>query len=310
MNKKVTVTIGIPAYNEAANISNILLSLFKQKQENFVLTEIIIASDASTDNTPEIVNTLKKRYPIIRLLKNKERKGKYFRVNQLFTSCKTHILIVLDADIAIEKSDFLSKLVRVLVTDPEAQMVVGHNIMLQPSHFMGKVIHANFTMWDAIRWSVPAYKSAANFYGTATAYRGSFVRSVSIPEDLTDPHLFIYLSADKVNGFRYCKEAVVLQWPLSTVSDYMKFSNRSIGKRDKKLEKMFGVKIEDVYYFSRGTKVKGIMKAFLQRPFYTPLAILFGYWIAHTPHQGAVNKSPVWDITQSSKKPITFASKK
>ena len=51
MRKKLTVTIGIPAYNEEANVRNLLVSLLAQKETNFKLQEIIVVSDGSTDKT-------------------------------------------------------------------------------------------------------------------------------------------------------------------------------------------------------------------------------------------------------------------
>jgi glycosyltransferase involved in cell wall biosynthesis len=48
MKKNMTVTIGIPAYNEAANITSLLMALLAQNTPNFKLESIIVASDGST----------------------------------------------------------------------------------------------------------------------------------------------------------------------------------------------------------------------------------------------------------------------
>jgi len=55
MKKLITVSIGIPAYNEEANIGKLLSSLIKQKEAGFIIKEIIVVSDQSTDKTDEIV---------------------------------------------------------------------------------------------------------------------------------------------------------------------------------------------------------------------------------------------------------------
>ncbi len=307
MRKKMTVSIGIPAYNEDQNIGNILQVLLRQKQAGFIIKEIIVMSDCSSDKTDEIVRLLSSKHPIIKLIREQKRKGKYFLVNQLFKTCRSDILVVLDADIAPVGNDFLKKMVHVLLTDYHAQMVSSHNVLIRPNGFVGKIIYTNFILWDFVRLSMPDYDSAANFHGSATAYRGPFVRSVHIPYALSDPHLFIYLKAAEVNGFRYCREAETLSWSISTITDLKKFLDRSIGKKDEKLEKMFGVEMEKVYYFPKKVKLIGMIKAFLQEPFYTPLAILLGFSIAKFYHSGKVNKSPIWDITVSSKKPIKYA---
>lgn len=307
MKKKYTLSIAIPAYNEAANIKNLLAALVQQKNTSFSLKEITVYSDGSTDKTGSIVRAFSKKYPQVTLVASKERKGKYFRVNQIFRNCKTDVLIILDADIALAGENCLEKLVTPLLSDPKAMMVAAHNILVRPDNFIGKIIHTNFVLWDNIRLSVPNYDNAANFYGSATGYRGSFARSLIIPDNLTDPHLFIYLAARKVDGFRYCRQAEVLQYPLTTMNDLKKFLNRSIGKKDPVLEKMFNVKIEDVYYFSRRCKLVGLLKTFLWQPLYTPLAIMLSLYIARFMPAGKRNNSPVWDITVSSKKPLQYA---
>src|ERR1700722_6202075 len=168
--KEITVTIGIPAYNEEQNIENVLLSLMQQKSNTISLQEIIVNSDSSSDKTETIVKRLKKKYPVITLIENKNRKGKYFRVNQLFHSSKSEILVVLDADIALKGEDFLETLVTSLVADKKAVMTAAHVELIRPKGFFAKVIHTKFVFGDFIRLSVPGYDIAANFHGAATAY--------------------------------------------------------------------------------------------------------------------------------------------
>ena len=303
MIKKLSVTIGIPAYNEAANISDLLQSLLLQKQKGFVVSEIIVNSDASTDKTVTIVKNLQKKYPIITVISNKNRRGKYFRVNQLLHRCTGDILILLDADIIPVGDEFISKLVEAIVSDPRAKMIAAHNILLCPRSFIGKAICANFTLWDIIRLSIPKYDHAANFYGTASALPGDFARSITIPSNLTDPHMYLYLIANKYKGFRYCREAEVLQNSITNISDYIKFYRRTIGKKDKNLEKLFGIKTEEINHFPRKYKLLGLCKAFLSQPFYTPLGILLGIY-AEKQAAPKINKLPIWDITTSSKKSL------
>ena len=73
MYKKPTVTIGIPAYNEEANIKNLLDSILSQIQNNFIIDEIIVVSDGSSDKTADIVRSLNNS--LINLIEDKERLG-------------------------------------------------------------------------------------------------------------------------------------------------------------------------------------------------------------------------------------------
>ena len=65
MNKKPTVTIGIPAHNEEANIANMLNSVISQEQKSFFLEKIIVALDGCTDNTESEAREFAKKYPIV-----------------------------------------------------------------------------------------------------------------------------------------------------------------------------------------------------------------------------------------------------
>jgi len=58
MADKKTLAIGIPAHNEEANIGFLIKALLEQESRLYVLTEIIVASDASTDKTVELVKAL------------------------------------------------------------------------------------------------------------------------------------------------------------------------------------------------------------------------------------------------------------
>ena len=57
--KKLTVTIGIPAYNEEKNIGRLLRALLRQKTNGLSIKKIIVISDASTDKTSQIVRGFK-----------------------------------------------------------------------------------------------------------------------------------------------------------------------------------------------------------------------------------------------------------
>lgn len=302
--QKPSVSIAIPAYNEETSISNILSDLILQKHANFTLKEILVYSDSSTDKTDEKVKDFNKKNRIIKLIKGQERKGKYSRVNQAFKECKTDYLVVLDADIELIERHFLEKLLDILISDKSTNMVAAYNVLLPHDNFIGKIIHAYLMIWEYVRLSIPNHQTALNFYGSATAYRGSFARSVIIPSDLLDPHLFIYLSAQKTKGFRYCKDAKVLQWSIGTLHDLKKLLRRTIGKKDKKLEKIFGEKTKKIYFVPWKYKIIGLLKAIKSQPIYTPLALILHFFITKILNLQNTEKTPVWDIILSTKKPI------
>src|SRR5258708_3629060 len=99
--KKLTVTIGIPAFNEEKNIVNLLKSIAKQKGNLFIIKKIIILCDNCTDKTADKAFEFAKNYKNIHIILDNERKGKVARLNQLYTLNKSDVLITFDADIVL-----------------------------------------------------------------------------------------------------------------------------------------------------------------------------------------------------------------
>jgi glycosyltransferase involved in cell wall biosynthesis len=57
------ISIIVPAYNEAATISNILDKLIHLSLINNINKEIIVVNDCSTDNTGEVVEKIMAAHP-------------------------------------------------------------------------------------------------------------------------------------------------------------------------------------------------------------------------------------------------------
>ena len=122
-NKK-SVTIGIPLYNEEHNIGYLLDDILKQIEHNYVLKNIIISSDGSTDNSIAIVEKYADRR--IKLLRNTERKGVAVRQNQIISETDTDILILFNADISIRDRNFIEKVTKPIRVDRVDTKLVGH----------------------------------------------------------------------------------------------------------------------------------------------------------------------------------------
>lgn len=303
--KQTTLTVALPAYNEEANIANILDQLLKQQQTNFTLKKILIYSDGCTDSTVQIVKEKMKASPSIALVEGKTQKGKLARLNQIFQENTSDVLITLDADLGLVGSDFLDKFVLALATDTNAKMVAAHGIPVRPKNFMGKLVVSTFIMWDYVRLSIPRQDHVQNLYGAANAYRGSFAKTLHIPEEVTDERLYLYLMAKKTDGFRYTFDAVFKYGTMTTLSEYIKLSERSFGKPQPYLDTMFGVNTEQLCKVPRKYMIQGILKALYHEPVYTPTAILLGFILSKRTHHKSEQNSALWEIAKSSKRIIT-----
>ena len=107
--KKLSVTVGIPAYNEEANIESLLQEVKEQKLLTAKLCEIIVYSDASTDRTLEILKRMKMKS--LSVVSGEKRMGKSYAMNQIIKHTTSDILVLLDGDILIRDKHMIEKLI-------------------------------------------------------------------------------------------------------------------------------------------------------------------------------------------------------
>ncbi len=96
-----SLSIIVPAYNEAANIANTIDSITSASYPG--RKEIIVVDDGSKDGTGKIVKNLAKTMKNLRLVETRH-VGKAKAVNAAVRSAKGEILAVLDADTEIDQN--------------------------------------------------------------------------------------------------------------------------------------------------------------------------------------------------------------
>ncbi len=137
MAKLPTVTIGIPALNEEANIGYLLMDIYKQDCSGFVVEQVIILSDGSTDNTVNLVNKLKKPNTII--MDNKVSRGVADGQNQILSRATSDVLVLLNADIRLPKTDFMEQLIAPIL-EHRADLTSPLMMEMQPRSFIEAVL--------------------------------------------------------------------------------------------------------------------------------------------------------------------------
>ena len=104
------VSLGIPVYNEEANVGEFLERLLKQKLKFVKLEEMIVIASGCTDRTVEIVKAYQRQDKRIKLIEQKTRQGKTAADNLFIKAAKTKILVLIGAD-TLPKKDCLENLV-------------------------------------------------------------------------------------------------------------------------------------------------------------------------------------------------------
>src|SRR3990167_2430522 len=130
---KIKVSVGIPAYNEEANIRHLLSSLISQIEDGFELLEIIIVSDASSDATIEIVKSFNNSK--IKLVEHKVRVGQQITQNEIMHLYKGDLLVITEADILPENNHYLKEHVFESLKEINIYMCGGHAMKALPRWF-------------------------------------------------------------------------------------------------------------------------------------------------------------------------------
>ncbi|MEK7555766.1 MAG: glycosyltransferase family 2 protein [Patescibacteria group bacterium] len=264
--KKLEVSIGIPAYNEEANIGYLLHALLAQKEKNFTLKEIIVVSDGSTDKTAEITRSFTDIR--IRLIVNKSRKGQVSAQNIIFTIAKSDVVVLLEADTIPLDINYLARLIEPIVVDNKIGLVQGNLTPLPARTSFGSVLKAQTDIYhnlsikdrDVSQW--------------ITSGRGGrvFARHVyeklrwpnAVPED---SYALLWCRSRGIPTV-FQKSAVCNFCCPETFSDLLK-TRAKIMSGKKSLEKYFDRDtIEKIYNRPRHLRMRMFAEFILKYPFY------------------------------------------
>ncbi len=262
---KLTFTVGIPAFNESANIGKLLQQLLDQKfSKGILLSEIVVISDGSIDNTVNISRKIKDRR--VKVIEYKNRSGKNTRLNFLYQNFKGSVLVLLDADIKLDNDKVINTLVLPFLKEKKLGAVGGNAQPIAAKTLTEKginnFVYALTIMKDQIKQGHNVYSAR----GPILAISKKLARRVILPLDVPDDR-FIYLYAIKLGfKFQYVKEAKAWYKSPQNISDQLNQGMR------------FRVDKENLYKYFR--------KRFIQKQYYIPLKLrllMFVYQLCKNP---------------------------
>ena len=140
INKKIKISVGIPAYNEEANITNLIKNILAQKQEKYKLLEIIVISDGSTDNTVNKIKNIKNKK--IKLFNESLRLGQCYRQNQIINekSGKSGALLMFEADSIPADDQFINHMVTAIPAKSDYSYIVGNYRIVSGNNLFEKLV--------------------------------------------------------------------------------------------------------------------------------------------------------------------------
>lgn len=295
---KPTVSIGIPAYNEEANIKNLLTALLSQKQDDFEILEIIVISDGSSDNTVKEAESVPSAK--ISIIDNVERKGKTESQNEILKIFKGDILLLLDADIIPKEGLFVSNLVKPFSINPKVGLVGGKVSPLSSENFFEKVINFSAVMKQEIAESINDGDNIYLCHGRSRALSKDFSKQLKWPKIYGEDAYSYLISKEKGFEFYYQPEAEILYRSPQTLTDHLRQSVRFTHSQNS-LNKFFNRKIlKESYRIPKTILIKKALKYFLKNPILF-LFYLFIYFTAEIISKFKKETGAVWEMSPTSK---------
>lgn len=289
----IDCSIGITAYNEAANIGNLLQCISDQRLRMVAIREVIVVASGCTDQTEAIVQDFMGRDGRIRLLSQPRREGKASAMNLFIREAACEVMILCSADLQPEATA-VENLVAPFA-DPEVGMTGCHPVPVNnPETFMGFAVHLQWKLHHALNMS-GGFKG-----GEMVGFRRLFVRipyHTAVDEASVEPIV-------RGQGYKvqYCPDAIVYNKGPENVADFLR-QRRRIYAGHLELAGVLGYKVSTM---SGGNIVALLLKNLDWRPrqlVWTAAVIgleMYGRFLGKRDFKNRKNHT-VWEIATTTK---------
>jgi glycosyltransferase involved in cell wall biosynthesis len=264
--KKISVTVGICAYNEESTIGALIDSLLLQKESIFSLEEIIVVSDGSTDSTVEIVKNVQDKR--VKLVENSIRKGKHAGVQKIFELFNSEYIVLLDADIELRSEYELAKIVEPFTEKQNFSLVSAKVLPTSTATFVQKAIDVSTRPYIKVIESCPNGDHIFACKGVVMALSRNFAKQLHIPSSVQADDTYIYLLCKKKGlRFKYVSNTLIYYTLPATISDHILQNTRFVNA-ESEMEGIFGSSVRRTF-----NKKRSVLEAYMiEELFKSPLS--------------------------------------
>ncbi len=180
-----TIAVCIPTYNQSHFLTAAVESAIRQT----LACEIWVADDASTDDTPAVMEELKKRFPNVHYHRQRQNLGIMGNPTWVMKQSDAEFIVRLDSDDVL-KPDYVEKLLGVLENHPQAGYAhaavqeMGEDRQGRRLRLLAR--NAGFQNSKESLWaSISGYRVAANIcmFRSAALKQADYYRDLSFCED-------------------------------------------------------------------------------------------------------------------------------
>jgi glycosyltransferase involved in cell wall biosynthesis len=299
MNKKPTVTIALPVYNEADGILKLLDSVLAQNQTNFKLEKIVVIADSPTDNTVELIKSLNSE--IIQIIDDKSRKGQLERLNEVYKLVESDIIVQTDGDVVFGHKEVLASLVEKFLLNEKVFMVGGNAQPEQPRRFITRAIYHTVKAYEKIMFTIKDGNNIHTVHGCVLAFRKAFVKDFKVPTEAIVNDVFMYYKClQEGHKYAFAENAIVYYKLPQSLSEHISQNIRYMSTANT-VDKYFPkTLVEAENHIPISLLVKSMFLQFIRHP----IECLFIFIVnKYCMLKADVNvpKSTIWEIDKSSR---------
>ena len=229
MRYKPTVSIFIPAFNAEQNIARLLGQLILQRTSSVVIKEIVVISDASSDDTINKAKSIKNG--IIKVYGNTAQQGFAHGVKRILQSSCSDIVVILNDDIVVKHSNIIEELCNPIIKNHTTGMVGGNLKPLPSRNFIQNTTLIGFILARRVIADMPTIHTKRTCDDKIMALSKSFYKKLKYPKNLGDMgnvDVYLYFMC-LATGFSYyfaLKSVVYFKFP-DTVTDFININLRN-----------------------------------------------------------------------------------
>ncbi len=297
--QEMSLTVAIPAYNEANNLGCLLESVLKQNIDGFILSKILVINDNSTDHT--LQEALSVPDGRISVVSDGMRIGKNARMNEIFSQVDSDILIQLDADIVLNNENiFANLLAPYLGPAPLPVLVCGNHTPLVPRTWSEQIAYFGEMIWLSSIREAGDRASAFRCYGHIRAFTKPFYKAFTVPNGLpVNEDLYSYLWAtERMLPVAFAPTAVVQYRLPNNVPDYVKQFRRTHSYQEQTLQCIQSTVLPSIPRWI-------MLKQLLHQMFRTRPDIVFGFFVVRLFCLFGGKQVPqtnIWEVSNSTKR--------
>ena len=215
------LSIIICAYNEEKGIGKLLRNLSRQKLPPEIEDhEILVVASGCTDRTVLIVKEIMAENPKIRLIEEKERRGKASAMNKAIEAASGDILAFVPADV-LPVEDGLYHLL-LPFRNSKVSVVSGRPMQhpkIRNNGLLGRLADAPYRIWGRLMKTLNDAGLAAHCSGEFMAVRAGIVKH--IPEECVAEDSYISVVARKKGFIKFAPKAIAYNVMPSNIRDYV-----------------------------------------------------------------------------------------